>query len=242
MFPILWEISLTRKKQQQSPPDHNITEVDRRAHSATKKRKSSETLSVCEKFSIRREPKTVCGAKIAPKALTRRRRRGRRWRRRRRKTEKKRARTNRRIENWVNMIPVIVLILIGCSVDLVRTENNFNQHRRQQQQLKNITDIDYTPYYYECVIIALIFLQFRFYFFYLSRIAYFCGFPYIGAMSVCLSVVALRTHLVLSSNEARWPNETFLSTSQSEWSKRISGKRIRTHDGMHHCISHSNYI
>lgn len=51
------------------------------------------------------------------------------------------------------MIPVVVLILIGCSVDLVRMENNFNQQRRQQQQLKNITDIDYTPYYYECVII-----------------------------------------------------------------------------------------
>lgn len=73
------------------------------------------------------------------------------------------------------MFPMVVLILVGFSVNLVRTENHYHQHRQQQQQQqrqqqqqqqeqqrqehqyqylpKNTTaDIDYSSYYYECVL------------------------------------------------------------------------------------------
>lgn len=67
----------------------------------------------------------------------------------------------------INMIPMIVLILVGISLNMVRADNQLPHRQQQQQQQQryqnnrqqyqqrsppNVTkDVDYSAYYYECV-------------------------------------------------------------------------------------------
>ncbi|XP_031626110.1 uncharacterized protein LOC116342577 [Contarinia nasturtii] len=74
------------------------------------------------------------------------------------------AATKRQISGKKNMIPMVVFILFGISMNLVRAENQYRQpHQQQQQQQRyqnnnnqrqqqlqpNISDVDNSAYYYE---------------------------------------------------------------------------------------------
>lgn len=79
------------------------------------------------------------------------------------------AATKRQISGKKNMIPMVVFILFGISMNLVRAENQYrqphqqhqqqryqnnnNQRQQQQQRLQpNVSDdVDNSAYYYECV-------------------------------------------------------------------------------------------
>lgn len=61
------------------------------------------------------------------------------------------------------MIPMIVFILFGISMNIVRAENQYRQQQRyqnsrqQQRYQPNISDLDLSAsYYYECVSISFI--------------------------------------------------------------------------------------
>lgn len=73
------------------------------------------------------------------------------------------ATTKLQISGKKNMIPMVVFILFGISINLVRAsaENQYRQphqqqqryqNNRQQQQQQQRTDVDNSAYYYECVL------------------------------------------------------------------------------------------
>lgn len=72
------------------------------------------------------------------------------------------AATKLQISGKKNMIPMVVLILFGISMNLVRAENQYRQPHQQQQRYQNnrqqqrmqpnLSDVDNSAYYYECVL------------------------------------------------------------------------------------------
>lgn len=83
------------------------------------------------------------------------------------------ATTKLQISGKKNMIPMVVFILFGISMNLVRAENqyrqphqqqqryqnnnNHNNNNRQQQRLQpNVSDANDDSYYYECVLTKII--------------------------------------------------------------------------------------
>lgn len=76
------------------------------------------------------------------------------------------AATKLQISGKKNMIPMVVFILFGISLNLVRAENQYRQPHQQQQQQRyqnnrqqqrvqpNISEVDNSAYYYECVLFS----------------------------------------------------------------------------------------
>lgn len=74
------------------------------------------------------------------------------------------AATKLQISGKKNMIPMVVFILFGISMNLIRAENQYRQPHQQQQQQRyqnnrqqqrmqpNLSDVDNSAYYYECVL------------------------------------------------------------------------------------------
>lgn len=72
------------------------------------------------------------------------------------------AATKLQISGKKNMIPMVVFILFGISLNLVRAENQYRQPQQQQQRYQNnrqqqrlqpnITEVDNSASYYECVL------------------------------------------------------------------------------------------
>lgn len=61
-------------------------------------------------------------------------------------------RSRRAIKRKKNMIPIVVLILVGISMNFVRADNRQQHQNTRQRYQPNVSDLDTSAsYYYECV-------------------------------------------------------------------------------------------
>lgn len=66
-------------------------------------------------------------------------------------------RSRRAIKRKKNMIPIVVLILVGISMNFVRADNRQQHQNTRQRYQPNVSDLDTSAsYYYECVPIYLL--------------------------------------------------------------------------------------
>lgn len=66
-------------------------------------------------------------------------------------------RSRRAIKRKKNMIPIVVLILFGISMNFVRADNRQQHQNTRQRYQPNVSDLDTSAsYYYECVPIYLL--------------------------------------------------------------------------------------